>query len=84
MYGTVFGGECDNTLGSSWLFGWVPMKVSCACFGKGSVCATDLGTKGAKGFWAMVDLLLPLRSWLDKTGIEKLMAGRCWSPCTMS
>ena len=55
------------------------MKVSCACLGKGSTCATDLGTKEENDFWDIVNLLLPVRSLLDKTGMEKLMVGR-WSP----
>ena len=59
------------------------MKVSCVCLGKESAWATDLGTKEGNGFWDMVNLVLPARSWLDKTGIEKLMKGR-WSPCGMS
>lgn len=83
MYETVLRGECGNTLGSSWLLGWVPMKVSCVCLGKESACATDLGTKEENGFWDMVNLVLPLRFWLDMTGIEKLMGDR-WSPCGMS
>ena len=83
MYGTVLTGEFGNTLGSSWLFGWMARKVSCTCLGKESACATDLGTKEENDFWDIVNLLLPVRSWLDKTGTEKLMADR-WSPCGMS
>ena len=83
MYGKVLGGEVGNALGSSGPFGWIAMKESCVCLGKGSMCATDLGTKEENGFWDMVNLVLPLRFWLDMTGIEKLMGDR-WSPCGMS
>lgn len=50
LYEAVLTGECDNTLGSSGLVGWVPMNVSGACLGKGSACTTGLGAKGEKGF----------------------------------